>query len=314
MQASGVFSIDRDGIDRKAFKIAQEILVDKRQPLVIFPEGEVYHCNDRVTPFREGAMAIAASAARKANRKIFVVPCALKYHYLDDPTPELNELMDQLEAAIHWRPRTGEPLQERIYPLAGALMSLKELEYLGKVRHGDLPDRTRHLADHILTEQETRHEVSGRGLTIPERVKEMRRRAIQAIEKTGETEQIARDLDDLFLAIQLFSYPGNYVAENPTIERIAETLDKFEEDVLRRYSSTTRGRQKVTIRFGDPIEVPVEKRKADVSHLTDLLERTIQGMLDSINSGGESDAEANLVSNPVISEVSEPAAPSEVEI
>ena len=30
--------------------------------LVIFPEGEIYHCNERVTPFREGAAAIAVAA------------------------------------------------------------------------------------------------------------------------------------------------------------------------------------------------------------------------------------------------------------
>jgi len=39
-------------------------------------------------------------------------------------------------------------------------------------------------------------------------------------------------MDDLFFVIQLYSYPGDYVAERPVIERIAETLDKFEEDVL----------------------------------------------------------------------------------
>ena len=51
-------------------------------------------------------------------------------------------------------------------------------------------------------------------------------------EKTRQ--RLQEELDDLFLAVQLYSYPGDYVAEEPTIERMAETLDKFEEDVLNR--------------------------------------------------------------------------------
>ena len=70
LQKFGVFSIDREGTDLEAVKIARGILQDKSQPLVIFPEGEVYHCNDRITPFREGAAAIAMFSARKAKRPI----------------------------------------------------------------------------------------------------------------------------------------------------------------------------------------------------------------------------------------------------
>ena len=41
-----------------------------------------------------------------------------------------------------------------------------------------------------------------------------------------------QDLNDLFLVIQLFSYPGDYVRECPTVERLAEILTKFEQDAL----------------------------------------------------------------------------------
>ena len=46
LQKHGVFSVDRESTDRKAMEIAQDILKNKKHPLVIFPEGEVYHCND----------------------------------------------------------------------------------------------------------------------------------------------------------------------------------------------------------------------------------------------------------------------------
>ena len=284
LQKSGVFSVDREGTDLEAVKIARDIIREKKHPLVIFPEGEVYHCNQRLTPFREGAAAIALFAAHKANRKTVCIPCALRYTYLDDPTPKLEELMIELERAIHWRPRPDLSLVERIYPVAGALMSLKELEFLGEVRKGYLAERTHFLAEQILVDQETRYSQPAGDRTIPERVKNMRRYALQVIEGQGHSPEIDRDLDDLFLAIQLFSYPGNYVAENPTIERIAETLDKFEEDVLMRFSPTPRGRRKVTVRFGEPIEAPAERRKSSPEELTVQLEEAVQTMLDDMES------------------------------
>ena len=59
----------------------------------------------------------------------------------------------------------------------------------------------------------------------------------------------------MFLVVQLYSYPGDYVAESPTIERVAETLDKFEEDVLNRFSATVRGSRRSRVAFGEPILV-----------------------------------------------------------
>ena len=70
LQWHGVFSVDREGTDLQAFKQAVKIVRDRPCPLVIFPEGEVYHCNDRVTPFREGAAVVALSAAKRAKRPV----------------------------------------------------------------------------------------------------------------------------------------------------------------------------------------------------------------------------------------------------
>lgn len=38
--------------------------------------------------------------------------------------------------------------------------------------------------------------------------------------------------DHLFLVAQAFSYPGGFVAERLSADRMAETLDKLEEDTL----------------------------------------------------------------------------------
>jgi 1-acyl-sn-glycerol-3-phosphate acyltransferase len=290
LQWHGCFSINREAADLAAFKTAVEILKSNNYPLVIFPEGDIYHNNDRVTPFRDGAAAIAMSAARKAERPVVCIPCALKCFYLDDPTPELSELMTRLEEAIHWRPRPELPLNQRLYRFAEGMLALKELEHLGRPKSGPVKERTLQLADSVLSRLESRHQVPNKGGIVPERVKEVRRAVIKAVEQNGHApdmkEQLAADMDDLFFVVQLFSYPGDYVEERPTIERIAETLDKFEEDVLRATYPSVRGKRRAVLRFGEPIPVPKEREaKARVEQWTDLVETRVQSLLNEINAG-----------------------------
>ena len=92
LRQHGVFGVDREGTDLAAIRQARDILETASNPLVIFPEGEVYHINERVTPFREGPAAIALMAARKATRPVYAIPCAMRYRYVTDPTPELLKL------------------------------------------------------------------------------------------------------------------------------------------------------------------------------------------------------------------------------
>ena len=127
-----------------------------------------------------------------------------------------------------------------------------------------------------------------KGGILPERVKEVRRAVIKAIEQDGAApdvkEKLAADLDDLFFVIQLFSYAGDYVAERPTIERMAETLDKFEEDVLRADLPGIRGTRRAVVRFGEPVPVPKEREaRGSVEKWTDEVEGRVQKLLDEIN-------------------------------
>jgi 1-acyl-sn-glycerol-3-phosphate acyltransferase len=287
LQKIGCFSVDRDGADMKAFKEAIRILQEEKFPLVIFPEGEIYHCNDRVTPFLEGPAMMASTAARKSERDIVIIPSAMKYRYLNDPTEELVKVMSELELSIFWRPRPHKPLPERIYEFSEAVLSLKELEFTGSSSNGPLSERVKNLSDFILTRHETTRGIDSRGKTIPERVKEIRRRCVKEIcdEKSppGEAElkQLFEQLDDSFLVGQLFSYPGNYVAEMATIERIAETIDKFEEDALRRPTAGIRGTRECHVCFGEPITVSGDRRtRKSPSELTRQMETAVQQMLD----------------------------------
>ena len=281
----GCFSVDREANDIGAFRLATSILQEKPEPLVIFPEGEIYHCNGRVTPFREGAAAIAVAAARKSKRPITCIPCAIRYNYVDDPTPSLLDTMSELETSIFWRPKTNEPLEKRIYEFAEVLLMVKELEYLKTTQSGRLPDRIASLREHILAEVEQRNEIGSSSKSIPERVKAARK-TIMEKELAGDSDtkkanQLNHDMEDLFLVVQSFSYPGDYVDDHPSIDRMAETIDKFEEDVLQKTTADIKAERRVKVSFGEPVEVSSDRKvKSQTTTITATIEQRVQEMLD----------------------------------
>lgn len=287
LQKHGVFSVDREGTDLRAFKMAVSVLQAAKSPLVIFPEGEIYHCNEKTTPFREGPATIALAAARRADRKIVCLPCAVKYRYLEDPTERLTRIMCQLERQIHWRPKHDKPLPDRIYAFGQAMVALKELEFLGEAQSGPLPPRITSLAARVLEPMEANHGAAADGSSVPERVKHLRRGILEKLNNAETTDeqrgQLNKDLDDIFLVVQLFSYPGDYVAAAPTIERLAETIDKFEEDVLNLPTASIKADREATVVFDEPIVVESIKSRTAGRELTAKIEGRVQEMLNGLS-------------------------------
>lgn len=291
MQWMGCFSIDRESADRQAFRQAVGILRHEPFPLVVFPEGDIYHMTDRVTPFREGAATVALASARRASRSIVVVPCGIKFRYIDDPMPGLEKLMAELEQRLFLRTEPSRPLSQRIYRFAEALLVLKEIEHTGGTRSGALTERIRVLAESILSELEARYGCATVRRPIPDRVKDLRQRIIQRLGPYKKRKQVvspefvdlSRDMDDLFLVMQLYSYPGDYLVDAPSVERIAETLDKFEEDVLDRPIPSVKGRRVVDVAFGPSIAVPSGgSRRASAGELTIRMQMAVQRLIDSL--------------------------------
>jgi len=295
----GIFPVDREGADLSAFKAGVEVLTSGKHPLLILPEGEVYHLADRLTPLREGAAALAATAARKradSGTTVWIIPVAVKYRFLDDfdALPALSALMDDLESRFTWWHHPERSLGERIYRYAEAMLTLKELEYFESPRTGPLPERIAALGTHIIEAIEDRRIGSRRQGLVTVRVKELRKLCLDTLAdpKTSHEQVylLRRDLNDLFLAVQLYSYPGDYARTAPTVERFAEILMKFEEDVLGVEYGTPRGPRRAVVRIGQPIDVGEHLRAAGkprlaVPALTSELERRIQALLDEIGPG-----------------------------
>ena len=284
LRRHGCFSVDREANDFRAFRRAVEILRRKRNPLVMFPEGEIYHNCYRLHPFRTGTAAIALTAARAADRRVVCVPAAIKYRYAHDPTPLLNPVVDALERRLSWQPRRDLPLERRLRRVADGYVALKELEYRGEVREGPFSDRTLSLADAILRRLEARYPAAPRETTIPERVTALRRQAVPVREASRpgepEFESAERDLEDIAVAVQLYSYADDYEVDRPSIEHLAEVVDKLEEDILGAPTATVRGVRRAVIRFGEPLEVSrTGNVKEQVPILTEVLHARVRELL-----------------------------------
>ncbi|MCA9173839.1 MAG: 1-acyl-sn-glycerol-3-phosphate acyltransferase [Planctomycetales bacterium] len=301
MQRLGCFSIDREANDRQAFKQAIEVLQSGPAPLVIFPEGDIYHTTDYVTPFREGAAAIALSAAKRANRKIWVVPCGIRFRYEDDPMPGILQALEAMERRLHLRVAADLPTPQRIHRLAEAALALKELDYTEHTSEGMVRERIRQLAGTVLARVEARHGLSNEDKGLPERVKAARQTVIPLLEdpadradaddETGarksaapiaspdERRHLEQDMEDLFFVMQLYSYRGDYLDSNPTIERIAETVDKLEEDILDLQLPSVRGRRRVRIELGEPREVEAARGRDAVEELTQWMQQSVQTLV-----------------------------------
>lgn len=241
LQHMGVFSVDRDGPDLSAIKTAITLLEKGGQPLVIFPEGEIYHHHRRLDPLlNEGVASILLKAAARLGngKQAYLIPVGLRFFH--DPAVEatLCGRLCKLEDRIGWTPKPRMPVDERIHRLGTGVLALKETEYLGAAGSGDLQARLNHLCESLLAKVEAGYPRDAKAVTPPERVRALRfriRRRLLDAEKpptAEEKERLLDDLDRVFTALQAHSYIGDYLLADPTLDRRAETLLKLEEDLF----------------------------------------------------------------------------------
>ena len=291
LQSMGVFSVDRDGPDLSAIKTAINLLETGSDPLVIFPEGEIYHHHRRLDPLNEGVASILLKVAGRlpVGKSAFLVPVGLRFFH--DPAVEatFRDRLSRLENRIGWTPKPLMPVDERILRLGTGILALKETEYLGYSSSGNVHERLPHLCDTLLTLVESRYPRDAKALTPPERVRALRyrirRRLLDAENppSPADKETLLDDLDRVFTALQAHSYIGDYLLADPTLDRRAETLLKLEEDLLG--FPTYPINRTASVTAGEPIpvsgmlasgELPA---KGGAIPLTELLEERLAELL-----------------------------------
>jgi 1-acyl-sn-glycerol-3-phosphate acyltransferase len=291
LQHSGAFSVDREGADLASIRTAMNLLRECRYPLVIFPEGEIYHHHEQLDFLNEGVATILLRAAEKLpeGKRSYAIPAAI--HITHDPAiaGTFASRMAVLEQRITWKPKTRSALVDRIYGLGSALLSIKEEEFMGAAQQGDLVKRIQKLQHYLVEQGERKHGLNPGPATVPLRIKALRhaiRQKLNAATPTAspdEKRDLYDDLEKVFAAQQLYSYPGQYLRLHPTTDRIAETIFKLEEDVLEQehYPSS----RDAEITFGEPIDANEFLRerglnsKTGVRAMTELLRERIQMLM-----------------------------------
>ncbi len=260
----GAFSVNREGLDRQAIDYAIKILQHAERPLLIFPEGATSRTNDGLMALMEGPAFIARTAAKrraKENKKVVIHPIGIKYLFQGDIEKACDGVLTKIEKGLSWKPLTGMSLIERLVKVGNALLTLKELQYDVPRIAGTLRERQTCLRNHLLAplEREWLGEEKDDGIQV--RVKnlrmkifpEMTRQELSDEERHRRWDQLART----YLAQQVDCYPEKYLYGLPSIDRILETCEKFEEDLTGQ--CTIHGNLKVIIDVDDAIEVSPER-------------------------------------------------------
>lgn len=280
----GGFSVYREGMDRESLKCAVKIVADGTHPLVIFAEGIITRCNDRLVNFMDGPAFLARAAAKQRKQgKIVIYPVFIRYFFEGDLRKTVIPVVEEIERRLSWQPQTQLPLRERIGKVGNALLALKEMEYLQAPQSGTFHQRLQRLQDHLLTPLENQWTAGRHDGDAMARVKRLRS-AILPEMVTGnlsheERADRWRHLADVYLVQQLHCYPGDYF-DNPTPERILETVERYEEDLtdLARPHSPIRA----IITVGDAIEVSATReRSQDADPITTEIRRQLESLLES---------------------------------
>lgn len=299
MQSMGNFSIDREGSDRKAMAAAIKVLAEGKKALNIFPEGNVYLTNDRLTPFLEGAAFIALKAQAAAEgAAVKIIPVSLKLTHLTAPRETITERMLQLGAdSGHTFPpgSTSDPL--------GAVLGLGRHILGGYLKkhglHGKLPADDPSLyrllenfAANLVAETENALEISvAEGAPLTARIAKARAKIHQlrsdpAAQPHPEIHGLA---DRAILALRIHGYLTPYLTERPTIDRYAETVERIAEDFHSRTMPPT-GPRRAMASIGAPIDVRSylgAKSRDAIAALTDEMERRVQQGIDALNKAND---------------------------
>lgn len=293
IRRTGAFSVYREGLDRQAINMAIEILETAERPLVIFPEGAISRHNDILMALMDGVAFIARTAAKKRAKlnppgKVVVHPVAIRYFFKGHLEGTVDAALDDLEHRLTWQRQKGQPIIKRLQRIGEAILALKEVEYFGTARSGNVYDRTEALIDHLLRPLEEEWKVKSDGHNVVTRVKDLRAAILPDMINTNapldeaERKRRWRQLKNMYLAQQLAAYPRDYIREDEQIpDRILATVENFVEDLTDQVKYY--GPVHTVIQVGEAIEVSPERdRKATVDPVMQGIEEQIKSMLAAL--------------------------------
>ncbi len=293
-QKIGAFSVYREGVDRQAVSAAVDILVEGDRPLVVFPEGAISRHNDQLMPLMEGTSFIARTAAKRREKQesaggVMVHPIAIRYFFRGNLEKTVTPVLEEIESHFSWFPQSDKTIIQRLRQIGQALLSLKEVEYLGEARSGEFEERVEQLIGDVLTNLEGKYDLKDAGEGVVARVKAIRSAILpDMIEKNvseEERHQRWKQLAACYYIQQISHYPPQYVRRSKPniIEHIVETVERFEEDFTDH--ATTHGPLHTVIQVGEAIPVSSKRvRGSEVDPVMEGIRTQLTDMLEKLSS------------------------------
>lgn len=291
VRSLGGFPVQRGGTNIHATRYIVECLVKGNQPLVIFPEGELYFLNDVVTPLKIGTalFALEGARARVEAEKLggtYILPMGLKYVYPQDAAPLLEEKLVHCEKTFYGTPKSGE-MFSRIRSLMEGVERNSERRFAFK-GEGDTPEkRFFSISRQLIDSLETR----AHGKVFSGDLAERGRRLMVHFRENSHERGAA------LFAIHCLDFLPGYL-QSPTQERMMETLRKLERIITGDENPSFPGPKNLYVKVEPPIKIDdylqmyldrARKREA-LEKLTQDLQSTLERSVSSLLA---------LISNPV---------------
>ncbi|MBX9878102.1 MAG: hypothetical protein K2Y22_06540 [Candidatus Obscuribacterales bacterium] len=270
MQNVGCYSVVRGAADRESFDCTVKLLVDNKQKLVIYREGEINSKNDEPLDCEPGWIRLAFWALQQLDKEgrlepIYIPRVGTKFRNLDDNQPAYEQSLQSLEANLGL-PSEGD-LYTRLRTVCLHTLAILQKVYKVAPKEGENSmEQISFLRNKILADVGRILDVEVPEVATIDRLRFVRNaidtRIFQNEEKMCAYEcsldrrqaEAMSCVYEMMRTVQLFiDIRDGYVKENMTQERFGEVLDTLE---LEHFGAiSVKGKSIAFVHIGEPINL-----------------------------------------------------------
>jgi hypothetical protein len=271
MQWLGCYSVVRGTADRDSFKTTQRLLVENKQKLVIYREGEINSRNDDPLDCEPGVIRLAMWALQQLDEEGRLAPIYLprvgtKFRYVEDIQPTLESCITRLEQ--HLLITAEGDLYARLRKVCIRTLAELQTEY-GLIHNPDestLDEQVTVLRNTILDEAASLLKIKLPNVSTLDRLRVVRNAIDERVFKNEAGMSPYKRLLDrrraealtcvypMMRTVQLFiAARDGYVKETMTQERCAEVIDMLELEHFG--ASTVKGKSIAFVYIGKGINL-----------------------------------------------------------
>lgn len=278
----GAYAVERGVHDSDAAHTSRRLIAEGKHWLVLFPEGESHYLYDLVLPFLPGAARLGLgalsdlAAASQPLPPVYLVPIALRYHFVREMRPAMLRSLRRLEMRLGL-PAPDPPLgwHARLGRIAAHVLRYNETAFgIEPPDTQDLQGRLDRLRELVLART-----AGALGIDVPSPQQPLRNRlrkifvAAKRISHTppvrggvyawrlyrrqrAHTRLLQRELQRV---LDFLALTGTYSYDVPTVENYIDVLGRLELEVLGHACiwgpCHVWGARAVTIRVGEPLDL-----------------------------------------------------------